>query len=164
MNIYHTKPCRTCKEEKQLICFSKDTRAKDGLQSVCKACAKLERDKNKHRMQPYFQAIREETREARRLYGKQYAKSNRAAYASYSAKRRATTLTATPGWFEEAEIKELYAQCEYIVKTSGVNHHVDHIVPLQSNIVCGLHCLANLRIITSKENLEKHNLHWPDMP
>lgn len=41
--------------------------------------------------------------------------------------------------------------------------HVDHIVPLQSNWVCGLHCEANLRVIPGAENESKRNFWWPQM-
>ena len=42
--------------------------------------------------------------------------------------------------------------------------HVDHIVPLQSALVCGLHCEANLEIIPGAANEAKKNYWWPDMP
>jgi len=37
-------------------------------------------------------------------------------------------------------------------------HHVDHIVPLVSQLVCGL------QILDAKANIEKGNRSWPDMP
>jgi hypothetical protein len=42
--------------------------------------------------------------------------------------------------------------------------HVDHIVPLVSKFVCGLHCEANLQLLPGPENQRKGNRVWPDMP
>ena len=40
---------------------------------------------------------------------------------------------------------------------SGVQHEVDHVIPLSHPNVCGLHCSDNLQVLTSKENHEKSN-------
>lgn len=86
--------------------------------------------------------------------------------ALYDAKRRAAYLQAIPKWYdlEQEAILAIYAECKQINLTSDVKHAVDHIVPLQNPLVCGLHTLANLRIITFSENSAKRNWHWPDMP
>jgi len=80
-------------------------------------------------------------------------------YREYKAKRRAALLRAIPPWANLDEIRQLY---EEAAKMSEV--HVDHIVPLISPIVCGLHCSANLQIIGASENCSKGNRIWPDMP
>jgi hypothetical protein len=47
---------------------------------------------------------------------------------------------------------------------TGVQHSVDHIVPLIHPLVCGLHCPANLRVIPLADNIRKSNNWWPDCP
>ena len=42
-------------------------------------------------------------------------------------------------------------------ETTGKLHVVDHIIPIRSEFVCGLHVPCNLRIITQEENLKKSN-------
>lgn len=47
--------------------------------------------------------------------------------------------------------------------STGVQHSVDHIVPLIHPLVCGLHCEDNLESITLAANIQKSNNWWPDM-
>lgn len=88
----------------------------------------------------------------------------RAMHRRWSSVRRVFKTGATPAWADEFIISEIYSLAALRTKVTGTIWHVDHIVPLQSKIVCGLHCEKNLQVITAKENLSKNNLHWPDMP
>jgi hypothetical protein len=76
---------------------------------------------------------------------------------SKASARKATKLSATPSWANQEQIKRIYAACAKITKQTGIEHHVDHIIPLQGESVCGLHVENNLSIIPAKMNLQKSN-------
>lgn len=90
-------------------------------------------------------------------YFKKYYKTNKSAVLARSHKRRAAEIQATPMWYEHEEIMNLYQECRDISVSTGIQHHVDHIIPLRGSNVCGLHCLANLQILTASDNLSKGN-------
>jgi 5-methylcytosine-specific restriction endonuclease McrA len=73
-------------------------------------------------------------------------------------KRHTCKLQATPSWADLDGIEDVYLEAEYM------QMEVDHIVPLQSNLVCGLHVWDNLQLLTKSENCQKKNHYWPDMP
>ena len=59
---------------------------------------------------------------------------------------------ATPRWVEKDEIYKLYK------KALGMDdYELDHIIPINHDLVCGLHVPSNLRIITREENRKKSN-------
>ena len=47
---------------------------------------------------------------------------------------------------------------------TGVPHDVDHVIPLRSNLVCGLNNEFNFAVVPSSFNRWKRNRFWPDMP
>jgi hypothetical protein len=87
--------------------------------------------------------------EAKERYYKRYAKHHKLYFAG-SAKRRAQKLLAIPIWSDMKEITEFYKNCP-------VGMEVDHIVPLQHPLVCGLHVPWNLQYLSMSENRSKSN-------
>jgi hypothetical protein len=96
--------------------------------------------------------------------GIEYSRSDPIKERIRSASRRAAKLQATPKWASESLILAMYEECQLKSEETGIVHHVDHIVPLISDIVCGLHSEDNLQILPALDNLSKGNRHWPDMP
>lgn len=78
--------------------------------------------------------------------------------------RHAQRLRATPVWASKFILEEAYELAQLRTKATGIKWHVDHIVPLKSPIVCGLHCEANIQVIPAVDNIRKSNQVWPDMP
>jgi hypothetical protein len=72
-------------------------------------------------------------------------------------------LRATPAWANHFFIEEAYDLAQRRTKSTGIKWHVDHIVPLRSKRVCGLHVENNLQVIPARTNLEKGNRVWPSM-
>lgn len=77
---------------------------------------------------------------------------------SYAAKRRELVRSqiALTELFSE-EIQSIYKDCVAKTKETGIEYHVDHIVPITNETICGLHVPWNLQIITAKDNLSKGN-------
>ena len=68
-------------------------------------------------------------------------------------------LKATPSWANDFFIEEIYMLCQLRTELTGIKHHVDHIVPLRSKVVCGLDVHNNLRVIPAEDNMKKGNRH-----
>lgn len=81
-----------------------------------------------------------------------------------SAKRRASKRQAVPRWMDKDAVEAIYEKARHFSGLTGEPFHVDHIVPLTSDVVCGLHWEGNLQILPGVENLSKANRVWPDMP
>ncbi|CAN5766843.1 hypothetical protein BH09PSE5_BH09PSE5_08440 [soil metagenome] len=97
-----------------------------------------------------------------RALKKQAAKEKalaRAGLIRYHAnKRRVAKIQRTPSWANESAILAVYREARRMTVETGIDYHVDHIIPLQGKHVCGLHVETNLQIITGSENSRKRNL------
>lgn len=172
--------CSACGEEKPREEFYKDKRRKDGLHSRCKVChLKAVRRWQREHPEKVVAAVRkwqasheEQYSEARRLYRaknrekiseeykhwreanpnyhRKWAQDNRTKRRASCAKYKATKLQATPQWADLDAIQQVYAMCPD-------GWHVDHIVPLQGQYVCGLHVAENLQHLPAPENIRKGN-------
>jgi hypothetical protein len=101
---------------------------------------------------------RERHREQLRESGRMYVKRNRAACNARLAAYRAAKRAATPPWADQIAIRRIYRRAAYLQTTTGVKYHVDHVIPLVNDRVCGLHVEGNLRVLTAIENQRKGNL------
>ena len=103
-------------------------------------------------------------KEKRKDYNKIWSKENAAKKNACSRKREISKIDAIPTWADLGKIENLYKLAKDLEVETGIKYDVDHIVPLRSELVCGLHVESNLRVITAVENRIKGNLVWPDCP
>lgn len=99
-----------------------------------------------------------------RAHKEKWRIANLDVHSAREGRRRAAKVQATPAWANDFILKEAYHLAKLRSLVFGFKWHVDHIVPLKSKIVCGLHCEANLRVIPGAANIAKGNRYWPDMP
>src|SRR5271165_3970669 len=151
------KLCTHCDQEKPVDDFHVGN-GKLGRKSQCILCCRRHYDpaKAKEARRKHQRQNREECRRRSSLYDKEH-KPQRAAR---EACRRATKLNATPSWLTEEHKKQielLYIERDRLRSEKGIMYHVDHIVPLISDMVCGLHVPWNLQVLSAVDNIKKGN-------
>jgi len=170
--VYGMKSCSVCQLIKPLGEFTKRSASPDGLSYKCKGCysgyaidwrrknpgafadwAKQNEDSLRSKREKY----RIENKERRAAYMSQWLKANKATVNARVARRMARKFQATPPWANEEAIATFYARAAELTSITGIRHEVDHFYPLQGELVCGLHCEANLQILTKAENISKLN-------
>jgi len=95
---------------------------------------------------------------------KKYKQQNHGQVVAGTAKRRASKIKRTPKWVGSEEqwlIRQTYELAALRTKVFGFSWHVDHIVPLQGDLVSGLHTPWNLRVIPGVVNVAKSNKYVP---
>ena len=179
------KYCYKCKESKPVESFGKNKSKKDGLSTECRPCkrtgdkqyyqtnanqvkqtvakyraenpekvSQVKKDwyhLNKEHVYSKTNAYRKSNPDKSLQYQRAYQQANRGKRTSWLAKYRANKLQATPPWFEKELVEILYT------KAKEWGFAVDHVIPLQGNNVCGLHCWSNLQLLDPLLNSSKGN-------
>lgn len=184
------KKCTCCGTEKSAEFFYARG---NGLSSDCKECRKQKtkayKEKNKASIKEKRKDRKEIDSERRRLWG-QANKERLAAYmrdwraenksreleiAKASRERRIDKILqsnkarvewvkqATPPWAEKWILAEAKKLARLRTKVTGMQWEVDHIIPIKSPKVCGLHAFTNIRVVPKAVNAAKRNFYWPDM-
>lgn len=132
------KCCTKCQQIKALDQFEKKKTGKNGVGSWCKVCKSKDRKKYP-RSNSYRQT------------NLNYYYRNKELWKIIKGKRRSLELASTYSIYKK-ELLRIYRNCP-------IDYEVDHIVPLVSNVVCGLHVPWNLQYLPIKENRSKGNKH-----
>ena len=112
---------------------------------------------NKERALLSAKAYRESNKEKIAADAKAYRESNRERVASLKARYKALKRKQIPVHLRECphekkRLVEIYKLRNILSKATGVQHHVDHMWPLNDG---GPHWSGNLQVIPAKENLSK---------
>lgn len=136
--------------------FYKNKSKKDGLSSQCivceKLCAALYGKTAEWRAADSRRHKKYEKTEKGKANHRRYLQSEKGkiGHCTRQAKRRAAKLNATPKWLNDEhlrQIEQFYIEANKLTIKTGIEHHVDHIIPLQNNKISGLHVPWNLQVL-----------------
>lgn len=85
----------------------------------------------------------------------EYYNTHKAESKARNIKRKIGVDRATPIWANIEAMNLIYSNREE-------GEHVDHIIPLQHPLVCGLHCEFNLQYLSAFDNVSKSNKFDPE--
>ncbi len=72
-------------------------------------------------------------------------------------RRNAAKIKATPAWADNSRINRIYYIAQRVTAVTGIEHHVDHVIPLRGKLVSGLHVPENLMVVAYDYNCSKAN-------
>jgi hypothetical protein len=121
------------------------------------------RKENSEKCSAYSRSWRINNPGKQELSTKNWYENNPNIAAKKTIRRKHCQEVATVKWSNDFIIKEAYCLAKLRSKIFGFKWHVDHIVPLKSKFVCGLHVANNLQVIPALVNISKGNRYWPDM-
>lgn len=139
-HLVQVKQCPRCTLILPYHEYGLDNNRSYGIANYCKVCMS---ERNKE----YYETNKDS-------YHKVYIEEHRSEYNARNAKRRSDKIYATPRWADLDLIKRIYENAE--------GAHVDHIIPLNGDTVCGLHVENNLQYLTAEENSKKGNKLLPE--
>lgn len=160
-----SKKCFKCNNIKALEKFYKHAQMSDGHLNKCIECTKLD-SKQTYKNTPVEKrksdrlAYSRANPEKKNAWSLKYIKNNPDKVNAQTAKRRAKKLQATPPWLTKEHLKEMlefYKLAKELQWLSEERLEVDHIIPLVSDQVCGLHVPWNLQILPKSVNVRKGN-------
>jgi hypothetical protein len=145
-----TGQCRECSHE-----YDIEWRAKNPERR--RATVTKSRQKHKAHHTNYRRKWCEENRERVDALYATWKRSNPEKVSLYVTRRSSYVKNRMPAWANLEKMKGVYLLRDKLTAETGIQHHVDHIIPLNGLTVSGLHCEDNLQVLTEAQNLLKGN-------
>lgn len=118
------------------------------------------RKNNKDKIKISSKKTYEKIKDRIRVTRQKWEQNNKGVRRAIVAKRRAIKIQATPKWLTKEDflkIESFYILAGKLTKETGIIYEVDHIIPLNNEMVSGLHHWNNLQILTEEQNRSKSN-------
>lgn len=156
--------CKKCRKIKSQNLNLRDFARSMGLTrytgKVCRRCGGCERRTGNGACIRCLYEARKRDKEGQRARRQRYYRDHYDRVIANVKSRKHAKIRRVPPWLtadHKRQIEAIYREAQHLTKISGVQMHVDHIVPLQGKTVSGLHVPWNLQILSKDENLTKNN-------
>lgn len=147
--------CDCYKELKDII--RKRQAKKRRLSGIAPRSLSLQtKQEKKEAYKKWLESNRAKVNEQQRKWRQSNREKLRPYQSAYNAIRwKRTSIPLAKLHFEQ--IVKVYEKRDHKTKQTGIEHHVDHVVPILGKNICGLHVPWNMQIIPAKQNRIKSN-------
>lgn len=123
----------------------------------CRECLRL-RNLSKTKKDYWVSYGSEQYKEKKRAYAKRYYYNHKLSENSvnrYAKRRLFEKLSKIATDAGKIQVRRVKISAQMLTIDTGIEHEMDHIIPIINASVCGLEVPTNVRVVTKKENRRK---------